>query len=213
MRKKALLFQWMIAVNRLQKFSNPLLKAVDVKSVLPAALEAHNGWSIIGTSELSSKSDLLDNFLSVWINAYTAKVRLQLWAKLRNNDLEVNELNVFSLLLSSRLDYLLEYLNESLARKGYNQTSTYEFRCFLGTFLLLSSFNLSTDLNWNLMQKMTSDKAMARDHFNELIKNLRGFEMGMRFGDGPSFAWCNQKICSSIFISWKIEFLSTVPKR
>jgi hypothetical protein len=65
MRKKALLFQWMIAVNRLQKFSNPLLKAVDVKSVLPAALEAHNGWSIIGTSELSSKSDLLDNFLSV----------------------------------------------------------------------------------------------------------------------------------------------------
>ena len=43
------------------------------------------------------------------------------------------------------------------------------------------------------MQKITGDKAMARDHFNELIKNLRGFEMDMRFGDGLSSAWCKQK--------------------
>jgi hypothetical protein len=65
-------------LHRLQKFENPLLLGVDVKSVnaphttrkLSAALEAHNEWNIIGTallcqSESSRKSDLLDNFLSV----------------------------------------------------------------------------------------------------------------------------------------------------
>jgi hypothetical protein len=53
---------------------------------------------------------------------------------------------------------------------------------------LLSSFNLSTEFNWNLMQKMTDDKVMCNERFNEILKNLRGFEMGMRFGDGPSSA-------------------------
>jgi hypothetical protein len=158
---------------------------------VPAALEAHKGWSIIGTahldeSEFSTKSDFLDNLLSAQVYAYTAKVRQQLRAKLRNNDLEVNELNVFSLFLSSSLDYILEYPNELLARKGHNCTSTYEFRCFLGTFLLLSSFNFSTNLKWNLMQKITGDKAKGRDRFNELMKNLSGFETGMHFGGGPA---------------------------
>jgi hypothetical protein len=42
-------------------------------------------------------------------------------------------------------------------------------------------------------QKITGDKAMGRDRFNELMKNLHGFEMGMCFGDEPSSAWCDQK--------------------
>ncbi len=76
-------------------------------------------------------------------------VRHQLWSKLRNTDLEVNELNIFCLLLSSGLDYIKEYLNESLSKKGFSKTSMYEFHHLLGTFYLLSSFNLSTELNWN----------------------------------------------------------------
>jgi hypothetical protein len=51
---------------------------------------------------------------------------------------------------------------------------------------------VSAQLNWNLMQKMTDDKVMCKGQFNEILKNLRGFEMG-RFGDGPSSAWCDQK--------------------
>jgi hypothetical protein len=40
---------------------------------VPAALEVHKGWSIIGTafldeSEFSTKSDLLDNLLSAQVN-------------------------------------------------------------------------------------------------------------------------------------------------
>ena len=34
---------------------------------------------------------------------------------------------------------------------------------------------------------------MCKERFNEILKNLRGFEMGMHFGDGPSSAWCDQK--------------------
>jgi hypothetical protein len=49
------------------------------------------------------------------------------------------------------------------------------------------------DVNWNLMQKITGDKAMSKDCFNELITNLRGFEMGIYLGEGPSSTWCDQK--------------------
>ena len=76
-------------------------------------------------SEFSSKGDLLDNFLSAIVSNYVAEVREQLWSKHRNNDLECNELNIFCFLLSSGLDYVMEYLNESLARKGLNKTITY----------------------------------------------------------------------------------------
>jgi hypothetical protein len=49
---------------------------------LPAALEAHYGWTSTGTalldkSEFSTKSDLWDNFLSNRIDAYIADVRHQ----------------------------------------------------------------------------------------------------------------------------------------
>jgi hypothetical protein len=106
--------------------------------------------------------------------------------------LEVNKLNIFCLLLSSGLYYIIEYLNESLSKKGFSKTSTNEFCRFLGTFCLLSSFNLSMELNWNLKQKITGDKVMSKDCFNELITNFRGFEMGIRMGEGPS-AWCDQR--------------------
>jgi hypothetical protein len=129
-----------------------------ISKKLPAALQAHQGWdydgaAILNESEFSSKLDLLDNFLSARVNNYVAEVRQQLQSKLRNNDLECNKLNLFCFLLSSGLDHVMDYLNESLARKGLNKTTTYEFRRFLGSFLLLSSFNLSAELNWNLMQK------------------------------------------------------------
>ncbi len=77
--------------------------------------------------EFLTKSDLLDNFLSNRIDAYVVDVRHQLRSKLRNTDMEVNELNIFCLLLPSGLDYTIEYLNESLSKKGFSKTSTYEF--------------------------------------------------------------------------------------
>jgi hypothetical protein len=72
-------------------------------------------------SEFSCKSALLNNFLSNRMNGYIADVKYQSQAKLRNADFEVNELNIFCLLLSSSLDYLIEYLNESLSRKAFNK--------------------------------------------------------------------------------------------
>ena len=76
---------------------------------------------------------------------------------------------------------------------GLNKASTHEFCWFLGMLLLLSSFSLSTQQSWDLMEKITSNKVMSNERFNEIIKNLRGFEVNMRPGGGPSSKWCDQK--------------------
>jgi hypothetical protein len=34
---------------------------------------------------------------------------------------------------------------------------------------------------------------MSNEQFNEIIKNLSGFEVNMRHGGGPSSTWCDQK--------------------
>jgi hypothetical protein len=106
---------------------------------------------------------------------------------------EVKDLNLFTFLLSSRLEYIIEYLNKSLTRMGLNKTSMHEFRRFLGTLLLLSLFNLSTQQSWDLMEKITNNKVMSNEGFNEIIKNLHGFEVNMHHGGGPSSTWCDQK--------------------
>ncbi len=165
---------------------------------LPVALTAHAGWRLIGTANLdeslfTSKSALLDNFLTTRINDYIIDIREQLRLKLENVGFEVNDLNLFTYLLSSGLEYIIEYLNESLTRMGLNKTSTHEFRRFIGTLLLLSSFNLSTEQSWDLMEKITNNKVMINERFNEIMKNLRGFEVSMRHGGGRSSTWCDQK--------------------
>jgi hypothetical protein len=76
---------------------------------------------------------------------------------------------------------------------GLNKTSTHEFRRFIGMLLLLSSFNLSTEQSWDLMEKITNNKVMSNERFNEIMKNLCGFEVSMRHGGGRSSTWCDQK--------------------
>jgi hypothetical protein len=83
------------------------------------------GSVVLEDSYISSKSEMLDNFLSNQIDAYITYVQLQLHSKLANMGFEVNELNIFSLLLPCGLDYILEYLNVSLSRKGFKKTSTH----------------------------------------------------------------------------------------
>ena len=64
----------------------------------------------------------------------------------------------------------------------------------MGTLLLLSNFNLSTKLNWDLMDKITGGKVMSNQRFNDIIKNLRGFEMSIRQPNKTNkFQWCDQK--------------------
>lgn len=93
---------------------------------MPAALTAHLSWAVIGSvalekSSFPSKSALLDHFLSIRINNYITDIILQPHSKLANVGCEVNKLNIFSLLFSSGLEYILEYFNESLTRKGFSK--------------------------------------------------------------------------------------------
>jgi hypothetical protein len=71
---------------------------------LPAALTAYSGWKAIAAASLdksifTSKSALLDNFLTTRINDYITDVQEQLCLKLENLGFEVNYLNLFTFLL------------------------------------------------------------------------------------------------------------------
>jgi hypothetical protein len=107
--------------------------------------------------------------------------------------LELTELNIFSLLMSASFDYLLEYTNESLTHNGLRKLSTPEFRRFLGTLLLSSTFNVSTDLTWSLLESLTNKNIMSRERFNVVLQNLRGFEVLGRSVDYSSLEWKDQK--------------------
>jgi hypothetical protein len=39
------------------------------------------------------------------------------------------------------------------------------------------------------MEKITNNKVMSNERFNEIIPNFRGFEVNMRPGGGPSSKW------------------------
>jgi hypothetical protein len=92
--------------------------------------------------------------------------------KLSLHSMESNEINLFHLLISSAFDSLLEYTNESLNEKRLIPLSNGEFRKFIGTLLLSSVFNTSTEKSWNLMGSLTSNKPMSREHFIQVLKKL-----------------------------------------
>jgi hypothetical protein len=109
--------------------------------------------------------------------------------------MEVNELNIFCLLLSSGLDYI---------------TSTNEFCRFLGFFCLLSSFNLSKELNWNLMQKVVGDKVMSKYRFNELTKLFENLKWAFTWEKDLLLHGVTRWINFKTSISCKIEYLSVL---
>ena len=150
----------------------------------PAALQAHLGWTKmpnvdLQTSSFAMKNDLIDQMLSVRVQHYIKNIRSRLGEKLKLNEMELTELNIFSLLMSSSFDFMLEYTNESMTQKGIMKATQAEFRRFIGTLLLSTTFNLSTDYSWSLMEQISNNKVMMKDRFNEILYNLRGYEVSV----------------------------------
>jgi len=71
--------------------------------------------------------------------------------------------------MSSSIDYILEYTNESITQSGLPKISPQEFQRFIGTVLLSSTFSVSTDLSWSLMEALTNNSIMPRDWFNAIL--------------------------------------------
>jgi len=106
---------------------------------------------------------------------------------------ESNEINLFHLLISSGFDSLLEYTNESLNEKWLIPFSYGEFQKFIGTLLLSSVFNTSTEQSWNLMGSLTLNKHMSREHFVQVLTNLQRYNIRRRIIQSPNSHWTDQR--------------------
>jgi hypothetical protein len=161
-------------------------------------MQAHQGWIAMPSIDLCDatheyRTNLLDEILSARLNNYITTIRGRLQEKLRLHSLELNEVNIFTLLLSSSIDYILEYTNESIVESGLPKVSPQEFRRFIGTVLLSSTFSVSTDLSWSLMEALTNNIIMPRDRFNAILQNLRGFELMGRTANRNNPVWLDQR--------------------
>jgi hypothetical protein len=112
--------------------------------------------------------------------------------KLRLHSLDASEVNIFSLLFGSAIDCVLEYTNESMSVHNLQLIGPSEFRLFLGTMLLSSSFNTSVETMWEMMMLLTNDKCMTRVRYNQILNNLRGFDVNRRTILHYSGSWVDQ---------------------
>jgi len=88
---------------------------------------------------------------------------------------------------------MLEYTNESMSIHKLQLISPSEFRLFLGTMLLSSSFNASIDTMWEMMRTLSKDKCMTRERYNQILNNLRGFDMSRRMILHYTGSWDDQR--------------------
>jgi len=106
---------------------------------------------------------------------------------------EPSELNVFNILAQNGLDNILEYTNESVNLSSCPNISKNEFRRFLGTLLLSSTFNLSMDHSFDLMEKLTGCANVKLDRFREILHNIKGYDCSNRKEHRTSDQWSDQR--------------------
>jgi hypothetical protein len=165
----------------------------------PAALNAHQGWSIVDSNDFEPLSfdfqeSYLDELLTTRAISYIQHFRQRFNDKLKVNLLEPTELNVFQLLTSSALESVCEYSNESLNLNGRTPMSPSEFRRFIGTLLLTGAFNLSMDHTFSIMETITGGSNVKIDRFREILHNfLRGYECSSRSNTASTQTWDDQR--------------------
>jgi hypothetical protein len=106
---------------------------------------------------------------------------------------EVNEVNIFCLLLTTAMDAIIEYTNESLASKGLLSMSYGEFHQFLVTLLLSSSFNTSASTSLKIMEACTRKKNTTRERFIQVLCNLRVYDGRRRVITAATSNWIDQR--------------------
>jgi hypothetical protein len=107
--------------------------------------------------------------------------------------LDASEVNIFSLLFGSAIDCILEYTNESMSVHKLQLIGPSEFRLFLGTMLLSSSFNTSVETMWQMMMLLSKDKCMSRVRYNKILNNLCGFDLNYHMILHYSGSWVDQQ--------------------
>ncbi len=130
----------------------------------PVALQVQRDWDIKSMDDFATSShfgnqmDVIDFFTMQLLPELCRQSTEKLALKLLLHSMEMNELNIFHLLISNALDSLLEYTNESLNKKKLLPLSYGEFRKIIGTLLLSSVFISSVDQSWKMMGSLMKDK-------------------------------------------------------
>jgi hypothetical protein len=146
-----------------------------------------------GNAQFGNQQEVVDSLLGSHCQKYVDNIQQNLSLKLLLLSMESNEINLFHLLISSGFDSLLEYTNESLNEKWLIPFSYGEFQKFIGTLLLSSVFNTSTEQSWNLMGSLTLNKHMSREHFVQVLTNLQRYNIRRRIIQSPNSHWTDQR--------------------
>jgi hypothetical protein len=132
---------------------------------MPAALSVQDEWLCYGEVahhrlEFDLQSSWLDTNLGTRLQKSITTVKNRFASKLQANRLELMEINIFSLLVGPTLDHLMQRTSESINSAGLAPLGAHEFRCFIGTLFLSSSFNLCFEDMFSVMDNLTGGKAM-----------------------------------------------------
>jgi hypothetical protein len=84
------------------------------------------------------------------------------------------DINLFSLLVGPTLDHLMQLTSESVNSAGLAPLGAHEFRRFISTLFLSSSFNLCVEDMFSVMDTLTGGEAMNLPRFKEILRHLRG---------------------------------------
>jgi len=163
---------------------------------LPVALRNQLSWELLPAVEcraFSFQKTANQHITKDRCKSFIDNFRRKCSHKLRLHSLEGNEVNLFSLLLGSAFDSILEFTNESMSVHKLQLVAPSEFRLFLGTMFLSSSFNASVETMWEMMRVLSKDKCMTRERYNQIMNNLRGFDMTRRMILDVSASWNDQR--------------------
>ncbi len=111
--------------------------------------------------QIDMQGSFLDDHLSARAFDYVQGVKNKFTSKLASNRLEATEIHVFTLLMGAALDHLMGLTGESLNTAGFAPLSANEFRRFIGTLFLSSSFNLCVEDMFSLMGGLTEGQSMS----------------------------------------------------
>jgi hypothetical protein len=146
---------------------------------MPAALSVQDKWLLYEEDadhrlEFDLQSSWLDTNLGTRLQKYISNVKIRFASKLQANRLELTEINLFSLLVGPTLDHLMQLTSESVNSAGLAPLGAHEFRRFIGTLFLSSSFNLCVEDMFFVMDTLTGGEAMNLPRFKEILRHLRG---------------------------------------
>jgi hypothetical protein len=162
----------------------------------PAALNTQENWKFLNVSDANeikfeNQNSFLDEFLTDRAIHFIKHFHQRIKDKLRVKGYEPSELNVFIILAQNGLDNILD--NESMNLSSCPNVCTNEFHQFLGTLLLSSTFNLSMDHSFDLMEKLTGCSNVKLDHFREILHNIKRYGCSNRKEHRTSDQWSDQR--------------------